>query len=120
MAKKINELSGMPQMSAAFSGWKNTITVQRITQTVVDGFTQDTASSVTFQGVIQPLDPEQIKLKPEGQRSWEWLDIHIEGSAVIFATNDRFLYNGRKFKIMHKKDYSLNNYVEYHAIEDFQ
>jgi len=107
-------------MSAAFSGWGIPITFSIITQTIVNGFVQDTATPKTVLGTWQPLDPEQIKLKPEGQRSWEWMDFHVEGTTILFQTNDRLLKDGIKYKVMAVKDYRLNNYVEYHLIRDYQ
>lgn len=89
-AKPLNQLSGMPQMSAAFSGWQKSITLLRIVQTVSDGgFVTDTPTSVTFQGTIQPLSPKLIVLKPEGQRAWEWLQIHAFAGSLNLDNNDR-------------------------------
>ncbi len=110
----------MPQMKAAFSGWTKPITLKVITQTVVDGFIQDASRDFSFVGTIQPLSPNQIMLKPEGQRAWEWLQIHCTASSVGLSPNDRIEYSGRTFKIMAQKDYSLNNFVEYHAVADYQ
>lgn len=118
-AKPLNQLSGMPQMSAAFEGWMIPITLQKIMQEVIDGFVQDETIDITFNGTVQPLSPDAIKLKPEGQRSWEWLQIHCFSGAQNLVTNDRVLYNGKPFKIMAVLDYSLNNYIEYHLVKDY-
>lgn len=107
-------------MKAAFAGWMTKITLIVIQQTVVDGFVIDTESKVTFQGTVQPLSPEQVQLKPDGQRSWQWLQIHCLAGALNLVTNDKFIYNDIRYKIMAVLDYSLNNYVEYHAVRDFE
>lgn len=120
MPLPLNRLSGMPQMSAAFSGWKSRLTFEKITQTVVDGWVTETKTPVTIMGTWQPMSAEDIKLKPEGQWSWSWFMIHVEGTAKPFATNDRLIFNGTQYKIMALKDYTLNNYVQYDAILDFQ
>lgn len=116
----LNRQSGMPQMNVAFAGWTQRLTLYRVTQTTVDGFVTDVSTAYTVQAVWQPLDPEEIKLKDEGQRSWEWIDLHIRGNKLLFATNDRLVYDGVKFKVMAVKDYRLNNYVEYHLVKDYQ
>lgn len=119
MAKTLSSMrSGMPQMNAAFGGWGIPIVLQRITQTVVDGLVVEQRRAIRVSAIWQPLDAEAIKLKPEGQRSWEWIDLHIRGQA-IFTTNDRVLRNGMPYKVMAVKDYSLNNYTEYHLIRDY-
>lgn len=113
-------MSGMPQMKAAFAGWTKPITLQIIEQTVVDGFIQDSPRNFTFTGTIQPLQPNKIMLKPEGQRAWEWLQIHCVASTLELKPNDRIIYNDCIFKIMAQNDYTLNNFIEYHAVADFQ
>ncbi len=116
----LNQSSGMPQMGAAFSGWEKPITLLKITQSVTDGFVTDTATTITLSGVIQPLGPQELKLKPEGQRSFEWLMIHCFTGSNNLATNDRVQYNGKNYKVMKTNDYSLNNYIEYHLIADYE
>lgn len=106
-------------MSAAFSGWKILVGLKKIRQEISAGFLIDFEETVNVNGTWQPLDPEQIKLKPEGQRSWEWIDLHIEGSTMLFATNDRVVKNGLRYKVMALRDYTLNNFSEYHLIRDY-
>jgi len=118
--KPLNQISGMPQMSAAFEGWTTNLILKLVTQTITDGFVTDTTTDLNVFGTWQPLSPEEIALKPDGQRSWEWIDLHIEGSVLLFATNDRVMYGGLKYKIMAVKDYTLNNYSEYHLVLDYQ
>lgn len=119
--KKLNQLSGMPQMGRAFAGWMKKITLQRRVQAIVDdGFQSYVDTDFTFDGVIQPLSPKQIMLKPEGQRAWTWLQVHCFSGNLNLNTNDQIIYNGDLFKVMAELDYSLNGYIEYHLIKDYQ
>lgn len=120
MAKKINQITSMPQMGAAFAGWQSSIDLVIITQNIVDGFNTETTSLVTFNGTIQPLQPEKIALKPEDQRSFTWLQIHAFAGLDNLVTNDRIIFAEKRYKIMATLDYSLNNFIEYHAIQDFE
>lgn len=120
MANPLNTYSGMPQMSAAFSGWTIPISFELIIQTIVDGFPQDVPTAYRVDGVWQPLSPEEIQLKPDGQRSWEWIDFHIRGKGVILKTNDIIIRDGIQYKVMSVKDYRLNNYTEYHIIKNYE
>lgn len=114
-------MSGMPQTVIAFDGWTKQITLGVITQQIINGFPVDTQEDIYFNGTIQPLSPRKIALKPEGQRSWEWLQIHcLSSGAVNLQPNDRVVYMGQKYKIMANNDYSLNGYIEYQLIRDFQ
>lgn len=112
--------SGMPQMGAAFGGWTSQVTIMRRTESVVDGLvvTQDNPQS--FKGTIQPLSPRSIALKPEGQRSWTWLQIHCFASSLNLVPNDRIMWAKQLYKVMAVLDYSLNNYIEYHLVRDYQ
>lgn len=141
----LNIGSGMPQMGPAFSGWGSTITLYKRTQSVLDGLVNygdpsqwdqpeqqfdvpgesfdkpiPPITQIVFSGVVQPLNPKLIALKPEGQRAWEWLQIHCFSGQLNLDTNDVIIYNGKNFKIMAVNDYSLDNYVEYHCIFDYQ
>lgn len=121
MAQPLNMASGMPQMRAAFSGWAKTITLTKRTQGVANnGIVYDIDVNFTFKGTIQPLSPKSIILKPEGQRAWEWLQIHALAGSLNLNVNDQIVYNGRVFKVMAQNDYSLNNYIEYHVVRDYQ
>lgn len=118
MPNKINNLSGMPQMSLAFRGWTIAISLIKITQTVdSDGFVQSTEETISFDGTVQPLSAEQIEQKPAGQRAYQWLQIHAITSVNNLQNNDQIMYDGKKYKVMGIKDYKLNNYIEYHVYE---
>lgn len=112
--------SGMPQMSAAFAGWMQKITLLKHVEKVVDGFVKIEEKPVCFSGTIQPLSARAIMLKPEGQRSWTWLQIHCLALSLSLIPGDKFTWNGDIFKIMAQNDYGLNGYIEYHAVKDFQ
>lgn len=120
MTKTLNQISGMPKISSAFRGWTSLITLATITQIIVDGFVTDEEDSISFYGVIQPLTQEELELKPDGERSWQWLMIHCAAGTLNLSTNDKIIYNGTHYKIMAIKDYSLNAYVEYHAARDYE
>lgn len=116
--KKLNEISSLPQMDAAMSEWRQQIILVVITQVNNEGDITDNRRTINFDGVVQPLQPEEIKLKPEGQRHWEWLQIHSYAGDLNLSTNDRVEYKGMPFKIMATKDYSEYNYIEYHLVRD--
>lgn len=118
MAKKLNALSGMPQMSAAFQGWKKSLSLVVITNSInSDGFNVPTEIIGSFKGTIQPLSPEELRIKPDSQRSNQWLWFHFENGSTELNIGDLIIYNEKNYKVNAKKDYSLNNFIEYHAME---
>ena len=120
VAKPLNQLSSMPQLSAAFQGWQKQITLTKRKQVVRNGLVCYDDQLVKFMGIIQPLSPEAISLKPDGQRSFQWLQIHCQGNGLTLTTDDQIVYNGIQFKVMALLDYSLNGFIEYHCVKDYQ
>ena len=114
----IKNLNSMPRVNAALNGWFSNIVLQVVAQTNDKGLLQQTQTEVSFKGVIQPLQAEKIQLKAEGQRSFRWLQIHCATGNPL-SPNDRIEYDGQRYKVMDKLDYSLNGYIEYHCVEDF-
>ena len=121
MAKKLDAICGMPQMTTAFRGWKKDITMEQVTQSInAGGFRENTKIAFTKKGVLQPLSPEILQTKPDGQRSWTWLQLHLETNVIDFKTDDVVSISDTQYKIMQVNDFHLNNYVEYHLILDFK
>lgn len=112
--------SGMPQMNTTLLGWEVPLTLIRITQSIVEGDLVTVETPITFKGVWQPLKDEALELKPEGQRSWEWIWIHAQSSSLNLETADKVLFNNRKYKVISKKDYGLNSFVEYELVRDYE
>lgn len=120
MAKLLNQTSGQPQMLLAMTGWTSKITLIKITQEIIDGFNTDFFCTVEFKGVVQPLNPRQLMLKPEGERSFEWLWVHCPSGMLALKTGDKIEIDGKRYKLNADQDYSRNSYEEYHLIRDFE
>lgn len=119
----VSQANSQPIMGAAMAGWQNALRFIKITQTIIDGIVKDSRSTVNFQGVVQPLEPRKLYLKPEGQRSWTWLQVHAAvgpGLKIELSPNDRVDWSGDVFKVMNEYNYSQNGYIEYHLVKDFQ
>lgn len=112
--------SGMPQMNTTLTGWEVPLTLVKIVQSVVEGDLQTTETQITFKGVWQPLKDEALELKPDGQRSWEWIWIHAQSSQLNLETADKVIFNNKRYKVMEKKDYGLNSFVEYQLCRDYE
>lgn len=112
--------SGMPQISAAFAGWTTKLLLVKRVEVVVDGFVQYNDTPIKFYGTMQPLSARDISLKPEGQRSWTWLQMHCFARSIELIPGDRIRWNGDNYKVMAQNDYSLNGYIEYHLVREFQ
>lgn len=112
--------SGMPQMDTTLAGWEVPLTLVKITQNIIDGDLVTSEKTFKFQGVWQPLRDEALELKPEGQRSWEWIWIHAKATQLNLETADKVIFNSKRYKVMQKKDYGLNSFVEYQLCRDYE
>ena len=111
--------SGMPNMANTLNGWEVPLTLVRIIQDIDEGDLVYTEERINFMGVWQPLRDEQLELKPEGQRSWEWIWVHAKAGELNLETADKVIFQNKIFKVETKKDYTLNGFVEYHLCRDF-
>ena len=118
--KNRNLQNGMPNMANTLNGWEVPISIIKITQSIVDGDVVKGEEQIDFMGVWQPLRDEELQSKPEGQRSWEWYWIHAKSGALNLQTQDKIKFQGKRFKVMAVKDYSLNGFVEYHIVRDYE
>ena len=119
---KINQLSAnLPDVSEVMSGWEVEMVANYVTQQIVGGVVLDVAETKNIKGIAQPLKPEEVALKDEGQRAWNWVQVHVRESTYgeLFPTQI-LIINSVPHKIMAKKDWVLNGYREYHAIRDFE
>ena len=117
--KTLSGLSGMPQMNNTLNGWEVPLTLVKVIQNVVEGDLVTTELKINFKGVWQPLKDEALELKPEGQRSWEWIWIHARASELNLETGDKVIFNNKRYKVTSKKDYTLNSFVEYQLCRDY-
>ena len=117
--KTLSGLSGFPNMAATLNGWEVPLTLVKVIQNVVDGDLVTTELKINFKGVWQPLKDESLELKPEGQRSWEWVWIHARASELNLETGDKVIFNNKRYKVTSKKDYTLNAFVEYQLCRDY-
>lgn len=119
-AKNLKALSGMPQMGMTLNGWEVPLTLVKVFQDIVEGDLVTTEQEISFVGVWQPLKDEDLQFKPEGQRSWEWIWIHAKSGTLNLQTADKVIFNNKRYKVMSVKDYSLNGFIEYQLVRDFE
>lgn len=118
---KISQMrSGMPNVLEALDGWMMDFIVDLSKQEEIDGDYVYCSKFKKMQGVMQPLKTEEINLKPEGQRAWEWYQLHVQANQVRIPVGKIVTFKNKKYKIMAMKDYSLNGYFEYHIVRDYE
>ena len=118
--KNLKALSGMPQMRDTLTGWEIPLTLVRVYQDIIEGDLVTREEKIDFMGCWQPLKDEALQFLPEGQRSWVWVWIHARSGILNLQTADKVIFNNKRYKVMAVKDYSLNGFIEYNLIRDFE
>ncbi len=115
----LSQISGsVPDMSDALLGWLQPMTFKRVTKTVVEFRLVETAVSTDFMGVLQPFKPQELQIKPEGQRSWSWFTIHAL-PGVTLIPDDVVTYLSVEYRVMQKLNYALYQFQEYHVVLNY-
>jgi hypothetical protein len=103
-------------MTDALAGFGETIQFAVVSKTAVDYEVTETLASVAWiTGVKQPLPPQALKIKPEGQRSWKWWSFWTNQSLKV----DDEIQDSckRRYKVMEKSDWSEGGYFHYELTE---
>lgn len=113
--------TALPNMSNTLNGWEVPVIADYVYQERnVDGEITDLSKEMRIKGVLQPLKAEEVQLKPEGQRSWVWYQLHVKSSYDLLYTEQVVKVNNLKYRVMAVKNYDLYGYVEYHLVRDFE
>lgn len=86
-------------ISSAIYRFQKTYAIKRILTEGFDsnGYAVKTyAASATFEAVIQPLRPDELRNMPEGQNNLDWLKIY---SLTSVALKDLITYRGFDYEI---------------------
>ena len=120
MVLKISDISNLPQVDEAIDGWEVDINANKKEQSLSQGDIVYKDIYVKLKGVLQPLRMDELELKDEAQRTWRWYWLHVKKNYPLLQVNQQVYIKGKKYKIMSVKDFSLNSYIEYEVILDYE
>ena len=109
---------GLPSVRSTVTGWFRPLVLARVTKTVENFEVKETFRELSCLGVIQPLGPNQLRVKPEGQRSWEWKMLHTQPE-VHLENDERFKIANVPYRVMSNQDYSEYGYRSYELVQDY-
>lgn len=108
----------LPNVSGGMRNWFLPIVFTCIKKEVINFKEVETHENISFKGVMQPMKPQELQFKPEGQRDWKWHVCHTE-VGTPFNLDDVVLYNGVKYRVLSKADFSKYGYLKYDLVEDY-
>lgn len=117
--KTLSDLNALPDVSPSIDLLLQPMKVGLVQKAQVHGLTQETIMWKRTKVVRQAFSAEQLMIRPEGERSWKWYEIHATVD-LILNTDDIILIHGQRLRIMEKRDYTEYGFVIYAAVEDYQ
>lgn len=109
----------LPDVSDVLPDWFQTLTFQLVTKSQVEYETIETLTTVTTQGVRQPMSAQRLEMKPEGQRAWRWETIHCLPDLQL-KVDDIIVFNGIRYRVMHRWNWAEYGYLEYEICQAYQ
>lgn len=110
--------NNLPQVDEVIMDWFLPVSFGKVTKQLLNFKVQEVVETIETQGVVQPLSPRELEMKPEGQRAFTWLMVHCLPN-VQLKTDDILIYNSTRFRVMASNDYSAYGYLEYHLMQDY-
>jgi len=108
----------VPDAGQSMRAWFQKLTLYHVKKIINDFETSESKIPFTTSGVIQPLSGRKLEMKPEGQRSWDWLEVHCENGLTL-VPDEVIEYKGTKYRIMQTKNYSAYGYGYYEMVNDY-
>ncbi len=105
-----------PDMRDAFGDLGDSLQFCVLSKENIGGNIVETMQTVKwFTGVVQPLSPRQLAIKPEGERQWKWLTLWTSEDISL----DNYIMDaaGIQYRMMDKKNWSSAGFIEYQLVE---
>lgn len=108
----------LPDVSGALLSWFQKMLFVKVVKTIVNFQVVETPTRIFFQGVMQAFSEQQLKMKPEGQRAWNWYQLHAE-LGLVLNPDEVVNYLGNQYRVKSKIDHTQYGFIEYHLILDY-
>ena len=116
--KKLSEINGdLPNVYNSLLNWYQKMTLKRIEKKVIDAKEVEIETSFNSLGLIEPMKPQEISMKPYGQRAWKWNNLFT--TTADFRVEDVIDFRGTRFRVLNKIDFSIYGYFKYELVEDY-
>ena len=105
-----------PDMTDVLAGFTKPFRFAVISKTVVDYEVSEAKATLEWAtGVRQPLTPQQLRIKPEGQRSWKWWTLWTSKRLKVDdVIQDE---SNRQYRIMEVSDWTEAGHLKFELME---
>jgi hypothetical protein len=115
--KTLSQNPALPSSAGVIEDFLQVVKIGRVQTTLVRGKAQEIITWVDTMASRQPMS-ESLSVRKEGERSWRWHVFHVLPD-VLLGTGEVIEFQGMRYKIMEKEDWSQYGFLKYNAIEQF-
>lgn len=108
----------LPDLRSAVTGWFRPLILVQVVKSVVNGEIVEARKELRCSGMIQPFGPRELKIKPEGQRAWNWQMLHTTPD-VALKDDEEFTIKGTRYRVMSQQNWSDYGYILYELVQDY-
>lgn len=108
----------LPDMGGTVKSYFRPLTLIYVLKSVVDHEITEARKELRCFGTIQPFSLRELKIKPEGQRSWDWQMLHTTPD-VHLKNDEEFTEGGLRYRVMSNGKYSRYGYITYELVQDY-
>ena len=108
----------LPNLSEALGDWMQPMQFVQITKTTVNFQLVEIQNIINTKGVRQSLNPQELKMVPEGQRAWLHEHFYCLPGFVV-KPDDIILFQGVKYRVLEYFNWSDYGYVFFHCYQDY-
>lgn len=110
----------LPNLSNAVRAWSQRLEFVVVSKDIENFEINENYIVRRVLGTKQPLKAQTLAIKPEGQRSWKWFELHLTPQVTI-NVDDLILFGGKdQYRVMAKEDFSEYGYVRYEIAQGFE
>lgn len=117
--RNISNSPDVPDVSAGIQMWFQPIRIDVVFKQNRGGYLQEFINTFRNQAFKIAQSPQQLMMKPEGQRDWKWHTLYMNGEPKL-KVDDIIVIQNMKYRVMQKRDNSEYSCVEYELLEDYQ
>jgi len=111
----VEGLTTVPNVFFAMYGWFQKLSLVKVFNQTVDFETVATTLAFATDGVVVPFSVNELRIKPEGQRSWQWFALYCTDELPL-KMGDTVVYKTVRYKVMNNGVYSEYGYMYYELV----
>lgn len=109
--------SALPQVDPAVAEFLQNMSFGIVQKTMVDGYIQEVVITKKCLATKQAMNPTELAMKPEGQRTWNWSKIHSIDLDV--PLDSVFILDTLCYRVLSRIENGEYGFFEYDVKEDY-